>query len=284
VPIQPTARRLCYYAQMPGAPSSEGIGTGAVALRLRTPSLACIVPPRVFDAFAWCESDELEWRRPTTLWNAGAQIDSATARTVFVMRRPCEFLPRELARLHAFGLGLRTEEALAPWAIDDATDQLYAHSLQPGDLFWLAADDLNALFWGLHDWAHFHNHGPFEARAWTELQCDVAALAWFWINRNVIGLTEPVWERTRRDAEVLSRARFADEGISFEARLLSAENVHALAAGNVQALADEARAPYLVRSPKRKGAIGFDGDDGLVAAYRGAQAHAKTRAPYDCER
>jgi hypothetical protein len=27
-----------------------------------------------------------------------------------------------------------------------------------------------------------------------------------------------------------------------------------------------------------EGAIGFDGDDELVAAYRGAQAHAKTRA------
>ena len=33
-----------------------------------------------------------------------------------------------------------------------------------------------------------------------------------------------------------------------------------------------------------KGAIGFDGDDKLVAAYRGAQAHVKTRARSDCER
>jgi hypothetical protein len=30
--------------------------------------------------------------------------------------------------------------------------------------------------------------------------------------------------------------------------------------------------------PIHKGAIGFDGDDELVAAYRGAQAHVKTRA------
>jgi len=35
---------------------------------------------------------------------------------------------------------------------------------------------------------------------------------------------------------------------------------------------------------KEKGAIGFDGDDELVAAYRGAQAHVKTRVQYDCER
>jgi hypothetical protein len=45
-------------------------------------------------------------------------------------------------------------------------------------------------------------------------------------------------------------------------------------------------APALVccdRFP-RKGAIGFDGDDKLVAAYRGAWAHVKTCAQSDCER
>jgi len=40
----------------------------------------------------------------------------------------------------------------------------------------------------------------------------------------------------------------------------------------------------LARLSPKKGAIGFDGDDGLVAAYRGAQAHVKTRAQHDCER
>jgi hypothetical protein len=264
----------CYYGQMQGASGSEE--SGVYVQRLRTPPLPCVAPPRVFDAFGWCESEELEWRRPTARWDAAARIDSPAARTVFVMRRPCELLPSELARLHASGLGLETEEALAPWAIDDATDQLYAHRLRPGDFFWLAADDLNALFWGLHDWAHFHNHGPFEARAWTELQCDVCALAWLWINRNAVDLTGPVWERTRHDAAALSRARFAAEGLALESRLLSADSV--------RALAEESQASYVVKSPERKGAIGFDGDDGLVAAYRGAQAHAKTRAPYDCER
>ena len=33
-----------------------------------------------------------------------------------------------------------------------------------------------------------------------------------------------------------------------------------------------------LRKPPTKGAIGFDGDCELVAAYRGAQAHVKTRA------
>ena len=34
----------------------------------------------------------------------------------------------------------------------------------------------------------------------------------------------------------------------------------------------------------RKGATGFDGDDGLIAAYRGPQAHVKTRGTHNCER
>ena len=86
-----------------------------------------------------------------------------------------EFLPRELARLHAFGYGLEEEWALAPYAIDDATDLLFEKRTTPNGTLWLAADGLRALAWGLHDWAHFHNHGPFEERAWTELQCDASA-------------------------------------------------------------------------------------------------------------
>jgi len=31
-------------------------------------------------------------------------------------------------------------------------------------------------------------------------------------------------------------------------------------------------------------ATGFDGDDELIAAYRGPQAHVKTRGTIDCER
>ena len=164
----------------------------ARVVRLATPPVARLVPDGVFDAFAWCESDELEWRAPDASWDDATPIaGSDTARMVFVTRPgAAPFLPRELACLHAFGLGLTDEDALAPWAIDDATDELYAHRVRPGDALWLAADNLNALFWGLHDWAHFHNHGPFEQRAWTELQCDAAALAWTWANREAIGLDE----------------------------------------------------------------------------------------------
>ncbi len=132
---------------------------------------------------------------------------------VFVLREPRAFLPMELACLHAFGLGLVEEMALAPYGIDDATDGLYEYRVRPGDAMWLAADNLNALVWGLHDWAHFHNHGPFEARAWTELQCDGTALAWLRRNAGAIGLDDATLARIEGELVLLSLARFAAEGV-----------------------------------------------------------------------
>lgn len=198
-------------------------------VRLRTPAARCIVAAHVFDAFGWAESDELEWRRPADRWDATPTLDgSDPARMVFVLRARCDFLPCELARLHAFHLGLEDEQALAPWGIDTATDELFARRVRPGSLLWLAADNLNALFWGLHDWAHFHNHGPFEDRAATELQCDAAALAWLWLNRDHAGLSDDGWEGARQSALSLSRSRFAVEGRPFDASPLAADRVIAL--------------------------------------------------------
>jgi hypothetical protein len=196
---------------------------------LRTPPVPCVVPPYVFDAFGWCASTVLEWRRPTTRWDDQAHLCGADpARMAFVMRTPCDFLPSELARLHAFGLGLDSELALAPWAIDDATDGLYAQGVSPNDCLWLAADNINALFWGLHDWAHFHNHGPFEHRAWTELQCDLAALAWLQANRRAADISDAVWQRVRSEAESTARARFAAEGLAFDATSMRVDRIAAL--------------------------------------------------------
>ncbi len=192
---------------------------------LATPPVARIVPDGVFDAYGWCESDTLEWVRARGGWDDATPIDGADpARMVFVLREAGAFLPSELARVHATGLGLGEERALAPWAIDDATDGLYARRVRPRDAMWLAADNLNALFWGLHDWAHFHNHGPFERRAWTELQCDAAALAWLRANADAgaIALVDQAWERVRREVVALSRARFAAEGERFDESLLDA--------------------------------------------------------------
>jgi hypothetical protein len=139
------------------------------------------------------------------------------------------WIPRELARLHAFGLGMDDEEALAPWAIDDATDGLHARRVRPRDIFWLAADNVNALFWGLHDWAHFHNHGPFTEVAWTELQCDACALAWLWRNRVLVPLDDAAWDRIRAEVEALAAQRFAAEGRSMPQGALAPERIHALA-------------------------------------------------------
>ena len=142
---------------------------------------------------------------------------------VFVMHAECTYLPREKAALHVPGMGYADEDALAPWAIDDATDLLFERRARPASILSLATSRIDGLFWGLHDWAHFHSHGPFERRAWTEMQCDASALAWMWINRDAIGLDDAAWERARLDAIELGRARFAEEGETFDASLLSRE-------------------------------------------------------------
>jgi hypothetical protein len=200
---------------------------GMIRTLLETPALPCVVPTGVFDAFGWCPSDALEWRRPSARFDSSTPLDGSNpARMVFVFHADCAFLPRELARLHAFGLGLSEEQALAPYGIDDATDGLFERGVRPRDLLWLAADNLNALMWGLHDWVHFHNHGPLEQRAWTELQCDGTALAWIWLNRGAIGLDDATFARWRGEVEALVASRFADEGLAFDpaplARLVTA--------------------------------------------------------------
>ena len=204
-----------------------------VHTRLATPPLPSLVPAGVFDAFGWCASDLLEWRRPARGFDLESLVDgSDPARMVFVFHRDeGELLPRELARLHASGLELRDEWALAPYAIDDATDTLFEKRMRPRDVLWLAADNLNALFWGLHDWAHFHNHGPFETkveRAWTEVQCDASALVWAWLGRDAIGLDASRWERLRSDVALLCAGRFVETDGAFDPGVLDAARLRAL--------------------------------------------------------
>ncbi|MGH7283209.1 MAG: hypothetical protein ACRELY_16915 [Polyangiaceae bacterium] len=210
-------------------PSSEEKGQ---TRSLRTPAVPLLVPASVFDAFAWCESDVLEWRRPADLWD-GSRVDRAEnpSGMTFVLRGSrADFLPRELARLHAVGYGLADEWALAPYGIDDATDLLYAHRTKPADVMWLAADGLRALVWGLHDWSHFHNHGSFEERAWTELQCDASALVWLWINRQEIPeMSETRWNETRDALASVSRTRFEEEKKSFDEEILSRDALREIA-------------------------------------------------------
>ena len=168
------------------------------------------MPEGVFDAFGWCESDWLEWRCPVGAFRESTPIDgSDPERMVFVFREPCQFLPCELAKVHAFGYGFDQEWALAPYAIDDATDAFFARTLQPRSLVFLAADNLNALFWGLHDWVHFHNHGPFDRVAWTELQCDLTALHWLARSRRRIGISVSRFDSLVHEIDELATKRFA---------------------------------------------------------------------------
>jgi hypothetical protein len=188
----------------------------AVTLReLATPALPSFVPTHVsgvFDAFGWAKSDVLTWG--AARFDRTTRVDRRDPKNLlFVMRRSCTFLPRELARLHVFDMGFGDDDwALSPCAIDEATDELYARRALPKDLLWLAADNLGALFWGLHDWAHFHNHGSFEERAWTEYHCDRAALEWLRLNRDVIGLSESDVAQVERDVRANIEARFVEEG------------------------------------------------------------------------
>ncbi len=186
---------------------------------LQTPPLPSFVPASapdasgVFDAFGWCESDTLSWLEPPR-FDASAVVDLKDPKNLlFVMHAECTYLPRELARLHVFDMGFGDQDwALSPCAIDEATDELYAHRQRPRDLLWLCADNLGALFWGLHDWAHFHNHGAFEEgamRAWTEVHCDRTALAWLTLNRHVVGLSDADLSRIEREVEANIVGRFA---------------------------------------------------------------------------
>jgi hypothetical protein len=185
--------------------------------------MECVVP-EAFDAWSWCASDVLQWRAPRPSRLAARDgharpLDARGAITtdnppdlVFVMHARCDFLPRELARLHASAYGLGDEECLAPWAIDDATDLLHERRVRPRDVFWLAAPSLPALVWGLHDWVHFHNHGPFDDPPGTELQCDLVALAWLRLNAARVGIGEEVLARVTSELGTLAARRFAEAG------------------------------------------------------------------------
>jgi len=173
------------------------------AVEIVTPPLPLLVPPETFDAFGWCPSTTLEWRRPSEALTLNPLDDRLPLRMAFVFRAPWSALPAERAWLHtgrdqALAVGLGDDDlALAPYALDDATDGLWEHRRPPREVFWLAADNTNALYWALHDWSHFHNHGSFEDRPATELQCDVAALVWLWLNREAAGLPDAHWDALR---------------------------------------------------------------------------------------
>jgi hypothetical protein len=181
-------------------------------LWLDVPPMPCVVDADVFDAWSWCASDRLAWPRPRDFRTTGRIGSENPSGLAFVLHGDASFLPTELASLHVPG-ARDDERVLAPWAIDDATDGFHARGVRPRDVLRLHASSLEALVWGLHDWVHFHNHGPFDRPAMTELQCDLIALAWLRRNGGAIGLTPLELSSVAHDLAALSRARFAAEGI-----------------------------------------------------------------------
>ena len=196
---------------------------------LRVPPIPCIVHASVFDAFAWHTSTDLEWRSESGLGAHTLPSSDNPPALAFVLRgdeAAYPFLPWELAELHVPRVGLaKGARMLAPWAIDDATDLLYETRTPPREALYLATGSLAALYWGLHDWAHFHSHGPFVERAATELQCDATALVWLRLNAEQIGIEEATWERAREAAVTLTQERAASEGALLDETKLSRESL-----------------------------------------------------------
>jgi hypothetical protein len=176
--------------------------------RWRVPPIACAVSPDVFDAYAWSTSSTVHIRQPYALARAPLFSDDNPSEMGFVLSERGHFLPHEDATLHFPDLCEPGETLLAPYAIDDATDELYAHDVAADTCMELVSRSVRGVFWGLHDWAHFHNHGPFENIPETELQCDLAALAWMKLNRDLWHATDAELETLARAVFVHARARF----------------------------------------------------------------------------
>ncbi len=200
-------------------------------IALEVPPIRCIVHESVFDAFAWHPSHTLEWRCALELGHDLPTSENPPG-LAFVIRgdeSAFPFLPWELCELHVPAVALpKGARMLAPWAIDDATDLLYETRTPPGNALYLATTSLAALFWGLHDWAHFHSHGPFDQRAATELQCDATALVWLHLNAERIGLDDTTWESMRQAALALMHERTVEEGVTLDECMLSREGLAAL--------------------------------------------------------
>lgn len=185
--------------------------------RLSTTSVECLVDAAVLPAFEWstprwldvCLIDPFDRDSPITADNPPRMLFHVHSANTLA-------LPTELGALHLAGLDSDLQ-VLAPWAIDDATDRLFATQTPAEEVLALITDSLRGVFWGLHDWAHFHSHGPFERVAETELQCDLAALAWMWDNREVLTLDAQTMLALATRVAELWRARFRAEERALDA-------------------------------------------------------------------
>jgi hypothetical protein len=183
---------------------------------LDVPATPCWVPLDVFDAYGWCASDTLTLTAPAPVLRHLPVSAENPGEMLFVIETPPPFvLPREAAAGHAPRWFDAATHILAPYAIDDATDGFFEHRVAPRAHLSLWTDSVRGVFWGLHDWCHFHNHGPFEQRALTELQCDATALYWLARNADHLGLDATAWRTLCNQVIDLTLARVdEDEAVS----------------------------------------------------------------------
>jgi hypothetical protein len=186
--------------------------------RIRLAPVRCITPRDVWDDYGWCPPTFVTVRTLDSLGGAFAPPSMKNPEDLWfvVKNRPLlqasalAPLPLEVGEVHTRMLTQRDEWVLAPYGIDDATDFLWEARVAADDVFELATKSMAGLFWGLHDWCHFHNHGPFIERAWTELQCDLSALAW--ILHQSLGLTDAQKDSLALGARERCQTRFHEEG------------------------------------------------------------------------
>lgn len=179
--------------------------------RLSTGPVSRLVDAAVLPDHEWATPRWLDVTFPDVFDRKERVTADNPPRMLFVLSPTCAVeLPSESGILHMRELDADSR-VLAPWAIDDATDRLFLASTAPEPIMSLATDSLRGLFWGLHDWAHFHSHGPFERIAETELQCDVAALVWLWEARATFLVDESTYARIVADVLALWQQRFSAE-------------------------------------------------------------------------
>ena len=185
--------------------------------RLSTGSIERLVDSAVLPAYEWTAPRWLDLHVPRGGMDLESRITADNPpRMLFVLASHCTLaLPAESGPLH-LGTLPADSRVLAPWAIDAATDLLFETQTPPEELLSLATDSLRGVFWGLHDWAHFHSHGPFERIAETELQCDVSALVWLWEARAELAIDLARYAAVVTDVVGIWEERFRAEGLAHD--------------------------------------------------------------------
>ncbi len=146
--------------------------------------------------------------------DAHRRLESRPVAFVFVMREPvdsfCPSRARALARprLRPRGASLRSLPMRSTTRPTSSSSSAFARATCFGWPRPRSPRSFGAFMTG----CTFHNHGPFDDPPSTELQCDLVALAWLRLNRDVIGISDDRSRARRARSTNLSRRRFDEAG------------------------------------------------------------------------